>query len=124
MPAQHLALADMTPVWVRAAAVVSAATDESGAIDLSGYEGLVTFVWTTGAITGTLDPKLEHCDTSGGSYADITGATASQVTTANQVRSITIDTRNVKRYVKAVSVVGTTSCALSVCMLAQKKVTG
>jgi len=121
MPANAIAVA--TPLWVRAAAVVAAATDNSTALDMTGYEGVATFVWVTGAITGTMDAKLQD-SADNSSFADVTGATASQVTTANQIRSISVDVRNVRRYVRAVSVVATTSCALGVSAIVQKKVTG
>jgi len=124
MPASVVHLANLTTTWVRAAAVVSAATDLATYVDLSGYEGVVTFIWTGGAITGTGDCTLTDCATSGGSYVAITGAAATQVTSANQVRSISVDTRNVKRYVIASTVVGTTSWAFGICLIGQKKVTG
>ncbi len=101
------------------AANTAAAT--SGAIDLLGYEGTVAVVITTGAITGTLDPKLQDCATSGGSYADVSGATATQVSTADQVRVIRVDTRSVKRFIKLVGTVVTGPVLIGASLIGCKK---
>ena len=72
-----------------AAANTGAAT--SGWIDVRPYKGNLKFVINTGTITGTLAGKLQSAtDGAGSGAADITGATHTNVTTASQVRSITI----------------------------------
>jgi hypothetical protein len=54
------------------------------AIDITAYDGDLVVVQHVGVITGTLDGKLQQCDDAGGTNAeDITGATFTQVTTAN-----------------------------------------
>jgi hypothetical protein len=124
-PAQVSAMAETTPLLVlesKSAANTAAAT--SGAIDLTGYEGVVAIVINTGAITGTMDPKLQDCDTSGGTYADIAGKTAAQVSTANQTRVITVDVREARRFLKFVGTVVTGPVLISVTLVGTKKVTG
>lgn len=84
----------------------SSAAEELGtAIDLAGqaefYSGLV--VTNIGAATGTPDSfsvvtRLLECDTSGGSYTAVTGATVTQ--TAAGVSSFAFNPASVKRYVK------------------------
>ena len=49
----------------------------SSAIDMAGFS-VAEFEVTAGAITGTIDSKVQSCSTSGGQYADITGAASSQ----------------------------------------------
>ena len=123
MAADAVQIALTSSVNVRPAAVVAASVDQSTGVDLTGYEGVAKFVWTTGAITGTMDPLIQD-SADNSTFANVTGLTAAQVTTANQIREIAFDVRSVRRYVRAQSTVGTTSCAFSVTMIAQKKVTG
>ena len=61
----------------------SAGTTTSSAIDLTGYSNASLFV-SIGVISssGTVDCKVQASATSGGSYADITGAAITQATQA------------------------------------------
>lgn len=73
------------------------------AIDRMGYDSLVATV-ITGAISGSptttsMAVKVQHCDTSGGTYADVTDATAT-ITAADSVAEINVDCRALKRYVR------------------------
>jgi hypothetical protein len=53
-------------------------------VSIAKYEGDLMVTQVVGAITGTLDGKLQQCDDAGGTNAeDISGATFTQVTTAN-----------------------------------------
>jgi hypothetical protein len=102
----------------------TAATYTSEYIDTAGYAG-VRFTLSTGlgVNTGTLDFHLTECDIAGGSYTAVTGAT--NVTTAlangylfetaNGVvgKNFSIEVcRPTKRYLRAVTVVGTQTCVL------------
>jgi hypothetical protein len=56
----------------------------SAAVDLSGYqEAMIVLSCGTTASTGTLDVKVQSSATTGGTYADITGAVFTQVTPSN-----------------------------------------
>lgn len=71
------------------AANTAAAT--SGWIDVRPYKGTLMFIVNTGAVTGSMAGKLQGADDVGGTNgADITGATFTNVSTANQVRVCTI----------------------------------
>jgi hypothetical protein len=61
----------------------SAGTTTSSAIDLTGYQSGVLVVGA-GVIgsSGTIDCKVQSSATSGGTYADITGAAITQMTQA------------------------------------------
>ena len=84
-------------------------------IDLQGYQGKVKICLAVGAVTGTtptLDIKVQDCDTSGGTYADLSTsvAFAQKVTgSANSVDSVAVDTRACRRYIKLYATAGGTS---------------
>jgi hypothetical protein len=103
------------------AANTAAAT--SAGIDLTGYEGGVAMVINTGAITGTMDPKLQD-SADNSSFADIAGATAAQVSSASQTRVIKVDVRSTRRYLKFVGTVVTGPVLISVTLVGTPKVTG
>lgn len=105
-------------------AVRSAGTVNGGAIDTDGYDE-AAFVVNVGTIVNTnsdttLDVKVQECDTSGGTYADITDAAITQLAYTDDDVIATINVRlggraNRKRYVRAVGVVaGTDSAAYGV----------
>lgn len=86
------------------------------AIDLQDYDGVGLFILNASAATAgttpTLDCKLQHCDTSGGTYADITGATFTQVTGVAGTAGVQIkklNVANLKRYVKLIGTIAGTS---------------
>jgi len=82
------------------------------AFDLLEYEGPLMVVQHVGVVSGTtptLDGKIQASDTSGGSYADVSGATFTQVTASNSFQSMLIDASAVKRFIKYIgTIAGTT----------------
>ena len=89
-------------------------TATSAAIDLQPYAGNVAVLLHVALGTGTtptLDAKVQHCDSSGGSYADITGAAFTQVTGAAGagVQKLMLNTRSIYRYIKLVATIAGTS---------------
>jgi hypothetical protein len=91
----------------------AAGTVNGAAIDRMGFANCVVEV-EVGAVTGapttqTLDVKVQHSDTSGGTYADFvpgaagTGAVA-QLTAINTRKRKSIDLRAAKRFVRLVAV--------------------
>ena len=86
-------------------------THNGVAIDTKGFDE-VLFVVNSGTneAGATVDIKIQECATSGGTYADITGAAFTQITTSNdnavyQGRVRMTPTR--ERYLRAVAVVAT-----------------
>lgn len=84
---------------------VDAALVESAAIDCSGYDRmLVTMdVGATATQNGTIKFYLEECDTSGGTYAALAGATIGTHThgaSGEAKKTYIIDAKLNKRYVK------------------------
>lgn len=78
-------------------------------IDVQDYEGVGAFILNSGAGTGTtptLDCKLQD-SADDSSFADVTGATWTQVTDAAAlVEVLKINVSNLRRYVKIVGTVG------------------
>ena len=81
-------------------------------IDLLDYEGVGDFLLNASAATAgttpTLNCKLQHCDTSGGTYADVTGGAFVEVTdvagTAG-VQVLKLNVSDLKRYAKLVGAI-------------------
>ena len=84
---------ELVSLLTAASAADTAAATGTG-VDISKYEGDLMVSQIVGAITGTLNGKLQQCDDAGGAgAADITGATFTEVTTANDnpnVQKITV----------------------------------
>ncbi len=88
----------------------------SGWIDCRTYVGNVLFDVSTDTITGTLAGKVQGASDSGGTgAADITGATHTNVTTANQVRTIAVPA-TAAPYMKYIGTVTTGPVVLGVTM--------
>ena len=86
--------------------IAASSVQTSAAIDTAGYGSAVVVV-TNGAATGTpssytVDAKVQHCATSGGSYTDVSGAAITQITTDGAQKTIRLDGLNssVLRYIK------------------------
>lgn len=112
-------------------------TTTSSVVDMGTAAGVgTTGLMTVGAVSGTGGPgltvKFQECDTTNGTFADITGAAFTQVTTSGATTGATTGVapqlftvfNRTKRYIQAVgTVVGTTSPSItaSVVILEQKK---
>jgi hypothetical protein len=112
-PAPELRFQIGTPIAASAAgAVLGTGVDHLGA-------NFVVLEAETGAVTGapttqTLDAKVQHSDTQGGTYTDFQpggGAAAgaiSQITTVSTRKRKTIDLRGAKRWVRVSTTTGFT----------------
>ena len=89
------------------------ATLTGAAFDTQQYVGEIVFVLQSGLGTGnadnTLNAKLQHCATSGGSYTDVPGAAFPQVSTAAAYLPIAVDKRALHRFVKFDDVIAGTT---------------
>lgn len=103
-------------------------TQTSAAIDTVGFaEAIIIFDAGTVGASGTVDVTVTDCDTSGGTYAAVTGAAFTQVVAANDeaiyVGRIRLDsatagtTDKVNRFLKIQAVVGTAACDFGVSVL-------
>jgi hypothetical protein len=104
-------------------AVITSTTTGS-AVDLLEYDGEAAIILncSAGGAGATCDVKLTHSDTSGGTYTDVTGATFTQVGNAASFQKISVNTNEIKQFVKAVcTVAGTASFKIGVELVAVKK---
>jgi hypothetical protein len=85
----------------------AAATSGSGFwVDVSGYEGDVLVTQNVGAVTGSITGKLQAADDNAGTNAaDITGATFTAVSSANNVQSQALNAKSLAK--KFIGYVGT-----------------
>ncbi len=94
-------------------AVLSRTSLTATALDTLLYEGKWSCILACGAQTAgtnpTLTVKLQDCSTSDGSYADITGATFTAVSTTASTQIIGLDKKSHARYIKAVATFGGTN---------------
>ena len=109
---------------VATAAVTSTAT--SSAIDLLEYDGDVMLILDSAAGTGTsptLDIKITECDTTGGTYTDLSGATFTQVVDGASMHALAINKDSAERFIKIVQTItgSTPSFTFSVNLIGVKK---
>jgi len=98
---------------VLAIAALTETTTGTG-IDIAAYDGTGMFILHSAAGTGTtptMNVKLQHCDTVDGTYADITGATFTEVddTEGGAIEAIYVDLSAAKRYIRAVATIAGTT---------------
>jgi len=102
--------------------------DANGAgADLQGYQGVLKIVLDSGAgggTTPTLDVKIQD-SADNSTFADVLGKVFTQVTDASaSIQSLAIDTRAVKRYIRAaLTITGTgATFGLAVVAVGQKQI--
>ena len=101
--------------------------DANGAgADLQGYQGVLKIVLDSGAgggTTPTLDVKIQD-STDNSTFADVSGKVFTQVTDIASIQSLAIDTRAVRRYIRAVIAIAGTSptFGLAVAVIGQKQI--
>ena len=98
------------------------ATANGTGVDISDYIGRITFSLSADAMGGTTptgNVKLQESDDDS-TYSDITGAAFAEVTDAAAVQEdITLDSRALKQYVRAVQTITGTNPTFDRCLLAK-----
>lgn len=114
-------LISTTPVIIlNPASAANTAAATSGWIDVRTYEGDIAFIQATGAVTGTLDGKIQDAtDSSGTGAADLSGMTFTQVAAANNVQKIAVRASSTRGYVRYVGTIVTGPAIVGVSMLAR-----
>lgn len=92
----------------------STSTRTATGVDIRNYDGPINITLASSAATAgtnpTLDVKIQHSDASGSGYADVSGATFTQVTDASDLTEmLTLQCSDLKRYVRVVGTIGGTS---------------
>lgn len=104
-------MSKLTVLSLAAAASINATTNSTG-VDVSDFTGPGKLVLNAAALTGTtptLDVKIQHSDTLGGTYTD-TGVSFTQVTGAGalfEVKDVAMD--QFKPFIRVVSTLGGTT---------------
>ena len=105
---------------------VLASTANGSAIDLQGYEGSAAFTLSSEAMGAsvTLAAKIQECDTSGGTYTDVSngGFTTTAANTA-AFETIALNISDLKRYCRTSCTVagGTGTGAVNITAYASKQ---
>jgi len=102
------------------------ASADGASMDLQGYQGVLKVVLNSGAGGGTaptLDAKIQD-SADNSTFADIPGKVFTQVTGNASIQSLAIDTRAVKRYIRAdLTITGTSpTFGLAVTAVGQKQI--
>lgn len=96
-------------------------TVTGSAVDVRDAEGDLMVVQAVGAVSGatpTLDGKLQDSADGATGWADVSGATFTQVTAANNVQKIVVRANAMRRYVRYVGTIGGTSPSFALGALA------
>jgi len=96
------------------------------AFDATDYEGDAKIIQAVGVVSGTtptLDGKVQSSATSGGTYADIAGATFTQVTATSNVQAINVRVSEASAFLRYVGTIGgtTPSFTMGVLFVGKKK---
>ena len=113
MPSIARAPALLTPLASGITAAANINTTTTGAaVDCDGMAGTVIFTQQSGTVGGTtptLDGKVQDSADGSTGWADVSGATATQVTASSNVQNIVVDRSATKRYLRYVATVAGTS---------------
>lgn len=99
-------LSENVKITTVAAVATGTSTITGSALDMTGYEGAI-FVVRLGSPATNNSVKIQQCDTSGGTYADLTGTSVGSHASDNP---LIIDIKNTdEKFLKYVVTRGTTS---------------
>lgn len=95
-------------------AVRTSTLTPANGVDIRQYDGPAHLIFTSSAATAgtapTLNVKLQHSDVINSGFADVTGAVFAEVTdAADSTQMISVQTAELKRYVRCVGTIGGTS---------------
>jgi uncharacterized phiE125 gp8 family phage protein len=82
--------------------------------DVLGLSAVVTLDSGTNLATGTVDAKIQECDTATGTYTDWTGGAFTQVTTANDNAIQEIAYTGSKQFIRVVAKVLVAACSFGI----------
>lgn len=98
MAIQQRNLEQLQVVSIRTPATLSANSDTTG-VDLSGIDGDALFILNAGTSSaGTVNAKLQHSTTVGGTYDDITGGGFTQLTTTAGVQKLSVPRDELRQF--------------------------
>lgn len=103
------------------ASASQASTVTGSAVDLIDYEGPVAITQNHGTGTGTLDGKIQDSADGSTGWADVSGATFSQSTTTADCKTLAINPKQIKRYIRYVGTIVTGPQNVAVTLVGMKK---
>lgn len=109
-----------TATLLAAASCANTAAATGTGVDLLDYEGPVVIVQNHGASTGTLDGKIQD-SADNASFADVAGLTFTQSTTTADTKSLVVQSKQVRRYIRYLGTVVTGPQVVGVSMTGVKK---
>lgn len=110
---------ELTVIEILAPAVKTASANGTG-VDLQGYQGNLKLMLSSAAGTGTsptMDVKIQD-SADNSTFADVAGLTFAQVINAASLQSLAVDSRAVRRYIRAVETIGGTTPSFTRSLLA------
>lgn len=111
--------ATTTTLLAAVSAADTAAATGTG-VDLLDYEGPMLVIQNHGVSTGTLDGKIQD-SADNDTFADVSGLTFTQSTTTVDTKTLVIQSKQVRRYVRYLGTVGTGPQVVGVTMSGVKK---
>lgn len=109
-----------TVALLAAASCANTAAATGTGVDLVDYEGPVVIVQNHGVSTGTLDGKIQD-SADNTNFNDVTGAVFTQSTTTADIKSIALQSKQVRRYIRYLGTVVTGPQVVGVSMTGVKK---
>lgn len=109
-----------TVALLAAASCPNTAAATGSGVDLLDYEGPVVIVQNHGTGTGTLDGKIQD-SADNSSFADVSGLTFTQSTTTADIKSLVVQSKQVRRYIRYVGTIVTGPQVVGVSMTGVKK---
>lgn len=109
-----------TVAMLAAASCANTAAATGSGVDLQDYEGPVLVTQNHGVSTGTLDGKIQD-SADNASFADVSGLTFTQSTTTADIKTLVVQSKHVRRYIKYVGTVVTGPQVVCVTMTGVKK---
>ena len=109
-----------TTTLLAAASCANTAAATGSGVDLQDYEGPMLITQNHGVSTGTLDGKIQD-SADNSSFADVAGLTFTQSTTGADIKSLVVQSKQVRRYIKYVGTVVTGPQVVGVTMVGVKK---
>lgn len=107
---------------VNPASCANTAAATSSWVDTLGMEGNLLFTQYIGAVTGSITGKIQDADdNSGTNSADVSGAAFTAVSSANDLQTLSVPKRAVRRWVRYVGTIVTGPALTSVCMVGRTK---
>lgn len=103
------------------ASASQASTVTGAAVDLLDYDAPVLVVQSHGTGTGTLDGKIQDSADGSTGWADVSGATFSQSTTTADVKSLVLNPKSIRRYIRYVGTIVTGPQNVAVALVGFKK---